>query len=296
VNRGDMMNSNLMKDKSTRINKRKAKEIFTDIEFEFIRARVEYRVIQDYLASLSCTGNIYLTVAVCFSFPPKALASGLYLPDELYDNHIPVLVWQETPYCTLDMLTQDGKYKNVKPFGMMENCYDLFKADDYIPMMVNYVYSKGIPEKFPEDEIVTMWHNLRTALKWSNRYNADSIKFKIRSFGNPGFDELNDEQMELMSKVEHNRWNMEKLLMGYRATTPLEKEEIAKDLSKKNEFKINRFAHHDICSYDDLQVDAAGVNAREYDRRISAALPLIIRTDKRLRKYVNKIRQSRHSE
>ena len=281
VNRNDMMNCDVMKNNETRIYPHEDKKIFTDIEFEFIRANVEYPAIQDYLARLSCESNIYLTIAVCSSFPPQALATGLYLPDELYDNHIPIFVQQEIPYCTLDILTKDGKYKNVKPFGMLENCYDLGKADDRIPMMINYVYSKGIPEEFPEEEIVAMWRNLRTALKWSNRYNADSIKFKIRSFYNSVVDEqLNDKQIELMAKVEHNRWNIEKLLMGYRAVTPIEKEEIAENLSKKTEYKNKRFAHRDICAYEDLQVDESGTDPREYDRRISASIPLIIKSSK----------------
>ena len=262
---------------------------FTDIEFEFIKARVENLAIQDYLSGLSSDSNTSLTVAICFSHPPQALATGLYLPDKLYYNNIPVLVWQETPYTTLDMLTKDGKYKNVKPFGMLENWYDLCRADDRIPMMVNYVYGKGVPETFPEEEIVAMWHNLLTAHKWSNRYYADSIKFKIRSFREFNPDEpLTDEQIALMSRVEHNRWNIEKLLMGYRPTTPLEKEAITKDLSKKTKFKKDLFAHNDICAYEDLQVDENGVCASEYDKRISAALPLIIRNDKRLSEYVRK--------
>ena len=296
INRSDMMNCNIMKGEGTRIHTCDEKEIFTDVEFEFIRARVEYPAIQDYLARLSCDSNICLTVAVCFSFPPQALASGLYLPDELYNNHIPVLVRQEISYCTLDMLAKDGQYKNVKPFGMLENCYDLGKADDRIPMMVNYVYNRGIPEKFPEKEMVAMWRLLRTALQWSNRYNANSVRYKMRSFNNLCLDmehPLNDEQVELMAKVEHNRWNIEKLLMGYRATTPFEKEEIAKNPSKKNELKINRYAHNDICRYEDLQVDETGTNVRDYDRFISKSLPLIIRTDERLQKYAQKICQNK---
>jgi hypothetical protein len=287
VKRNDMTDGRILKDKGARMNTRYSNELYTDIEFEFIRANVEYPVIQDYLAGLSFNRNIYLTVAVCLPSHSQALATGLYLPDELYYNAIPVFVWQETPYCILDMLTKDGKYKNVKPFGMLENWYDLYRADDRIPMMVNYVYSKGIPERFPENEIVSMWHDLLTAHKWSNRYFSDSIKFKIRSFSN--FDrneQLDDEQIDLMARVEHNRWNMEKLLMGYRPTTSLEKEKIAKDLSQKAKFKTTLFAHNDICAYDNLKVDENGVCASEYDRRISASLPLIIRSDKRLQEYV----------
>jgi hypothetical protein len=278
VNSNDMMNPFLPYDELLSIKKQFENELFTDIEFEFIKARVEYPAIQQYLSELSCDESLYLTIAICFSYPPQSLAVGLYLPDTIYDNRIPVLVQQEIPYCTLDMLTKEGTFKNVKPFGMFDNCYDLNKADDRIPMMVNYVYSKGIPaEKFPEDEIVALWRKLPTALKWSNRYNANAIKMKIRSLGGLEVDKpLDDRQIELMARVEHNRWNIEKLLMGYRPVTSLEKTEITKDLSKKKVFKNDLFAHLDICDYDDLQDDENGVNARDYDRRISGALGLFV--------------------
>ena len=288
VNRSDMMNESVMKNEPVKISPKK--KTFTDVDFEFIKARVEYPAIQEYLSTISDNKDIYLTIAVCFSSPPNAIATGLYLPDEIYENDASVLIRQEIPYFTLDVLTKEGKYKNVKPFGMLENCYDLYKADDRIPMMVNYVYSKCVPEQFPEKEIEIMWRGLPTAHKWSNRYHADSIRVKIRSFGiNNQVEKFEGEQMELMSRVEHNRWNMEKLLMGYRATTPLEKEEIAQDLLKKSKFKKHLFAHNDISLYDDLLVDENGVCAKEYDRRITASLPLIIRTDIRLREYVGKM-------
>ncbi|MDR2232875.1 MAG: hypothetical protein LBE56_07105, partial [Tannerella sp.] len=286
VTSSNMMDDSILNHQAVRINPRDTKELFTDIEFEFIKARVEYPAIQNYIADLSGNGNLCLTIAVCISSPPRALAAGLYLPDGVYDNHIPVLVRQDIPYCTLDMLSNDGKYMQVKPFGMLENCLDLRKADDTVPMMVNYVYSRGAPEQFPENEMIEMWRHLPVAHKWSNRYQADSIKLKIRSFvDNPG-GLLNNGEIELLSKVEHNRWNMEKLLMGYRATTSEEKELIAKDLSQKNFLKKHYFAHHDICPFDSLQVDETGVHAGEYDRRISAALPLIALNDKSLREYL----------
>ena len=281
-NRSELIERNRLVDKSAHINKRSTHELFTDIEFEFIKADVTDPAIQEYLADLSCNQQLYLTVAVCYSSPHQALSTGLYLPDELYDHHIPVIIQQEIPYCTLDLIDREGRYKNVKPFGMVENCYHLSQADDRIPMMLNYVYSKGIPESFPEEEMVTMWRTLGTSLQWSNRYHADSIKYKLRSFHKIDDNEpFTDQQIDLLARVEHNRWNIEKLLMGYRPTTMLEKEAVKRDLSMKKEFKIDRFAHHDITPYDHLMCDETGVNVREYDRIISASLLLMVRDEQR---------------
>lgn len=80
---------------------------------------------------------------------------------------------------------------------------------------------------------------------------------------------MTSEQIELMAEVEHNRWNMEKLLLGYRKPTP-EEEEKCKDNAVRKEYKIKRFVHTDIRPY--YQLDEG---TKEYDRCISECLPLI---------------------
>jgi hypothetical protein len=260
------------------------KEKFTDIEFEFVKGSVEHPGIRDYLAGACTEADVYLTIAVCFSFPPQAIAAGLYLPDEVYDNRIPVIIRQEISYCTVAMLSsrlKEGgyrKYANVKPFGMLDNCYDPEKAGDLLPMMVNYVYVTRRMD-FPVEQMKAEWDKLGTAYKWSNRYNADAITLKARSFGigKPTSDEP-EVQLELMAKVEHNRWNMEKLLMGFRPTSAAEKEAIGKDSRLFKAYKA-KFVHSCICAYGELD-DAM----QENDRYISKALPFMLREYERLKK------------
>ena len=61
---------------------------------------------------------------------------------------------------------------------------------------------------------------------WSNIYQVNTIEFKMRSLG-LNFSKLDDTNIkELFAKVEHNRWNVEKLLMGYR---PLEDHTLNKE-------------------------------------------------------------------
>lgn len=51
---------------------------------------------------------------------------------------------------------------------------------------------------------------------WSNIYQINTIEFKMRSLG-MDFSKLDEPDVkELFAKVEHNRWNVEKLLMGYK--------------------------------------------------------------------------------
>jgi hypothetical protein len=263
-----------------------AKAKFTDIELQFIKSRIEHPEIRRFLNEECNNVKSLVTIAVCYQQASEVVSVGLSLPDAVYDNDIPVLIKQENSCAMLAMLSQnikDGsyrKYRNVKPFGMLEHCYDLNKADDRIPMMVNYVYdyyyrTKIIPTDFPDDDMLALWRRLSTSLKWSNRYNADSIGVKQRSFAIQPDKHITERQLEQMSIVEHNRWVIEKLLMGYRAPTVQEREIIAKDKTQKNHYK-KRFIHYDICAYKDLENDTSGSNVKEYDRCISKAIQVII--------------------
>jgi len=263
-----------------------SKTKFTDIEFEFIKSRVENPKIQEELAKLSFDAHSYLTIAVCFSFSPVAIAAGLYLPDEIYENKIPVLVQQELSNYMLSMLYRKNpndyrKYENVKPFGMLDNYYELKHTSDRLPMMINYIYEKTrenfIVNAIPDDsELEALWKRLETAKKWSNRYCAHSIYLKQRSFNINPNEELTSEQINLLVPTEHNRWNIEKLLMGYRPTTSEEKENITTGKQTKNYYK-ERFIHNDIRPYQTLTEDDNGIHVGLYDKNIAKSVPLILR-------------------
>lgn len=94
---------------------------------------------------------------------------------------------------------------------------------------------------------------------------------------------FSEREIELLAEVEHNRWNVEELLIGYSAVTEDEQKEIKADISLKNIFKKKR-KHYDIRPYQTLQPDKTGKNAREYDRCISVCLPVIV-TEKEKRNH-----------
>ena len=55
----------------------------------------------------------------------------------------------------------------------------------------------------------------------------------------------------MIAEVEHNRWNIEQLMHGYRPTTPSEHQEVLKNPSLKKAYK-QRFIHDDIRHYGEL--------------------------------------------
>lgn len=256
---------------------------FLDIEFEFIKGQAETPEIQQLLAQWAKDPQQELSIAICLNFPPQSMAMGLYLPDVIYDQNIPVFIRQETSSALLDMLNNRikkeslNRYSHVYPFGMLTNCFDLDRHSARRAQLVNYIYDfknkyKSSPAACPsESELLDGWNKLQVALQWSNLYCADSVDLKLRSlgFGTTSPLRLTTEQIELMAEVEHNRWNMEKLLLGYRKPTP-EEEEKCKDNAVRKEYKTKRFVHTDIRPYYQLEE-----GTKEYDRCISGCLPLI---------------------
>ena len=265
---------------SEKYDNTKSKDKFTDIEFEFIKGRVENPEIQKLITKWANENDEkLLTIAVCFNQSPAAIATGLYLPDAIYEKGIPVFVRQETSASTLSLLfrKEEGKenkyrkYENIRPFGMLDDAYDLKKAEDNLPMRVNYVYNYSfgektygkLPDKIPESKMKEKWNELSTALKWSNRFNANMINIKIRSLLK---DKTLGEQIDTVAQIEHNRWCIEKLLMGYRQITDSDK---AKGIDIKT-LKNQYFVHTDICAFSDLPKET-----QEIDRILSEALYLI---------------------
>lgn len=256
---------------------------FLDVGFEFIKGRAETQAVQKLLAKWAEDESRQLSIAICLNFPPQAMAMGLYLPDVIYARNIPVFVRQETSSALLNLLNNRlkeeplNRYSHVFPFGMLANSFDLDRRNTRRAQLVNYIYDyKGrygtSPSAAPsEHELQRGWDKLPVALQWSNFYCADSVDIKLRSlgFGTTPPERLTKEQVELMAEVEHNRWNMEKLLLGYRKPTPAE-EILCQDKAVRKEYTNKRFVHTDIRPFCELDE-----GTKEYDRCISECLPLV---------------------
>ena len=95
---------------------------------------------------------------------------------------------------------------------------------------------------------------------WSTHYNIHSMWTKFRcaitASGKPfnplAGEEFDNQALEELAMVEHNRWCVERLLMRYRPLTSAEQEKakIPKLLSSEVQKEIfkEQFAHLDLCS------------------------------------------------
>lgn len=290
-------------------------EFFIDLEWEFIKGDMSSFAVQQYLRECSDREkhpNKILTVAVCLDEPHQAIAAGLYMPDVVYENALQILVYQRFSDGIFKYIAEsDGnlRYKNVKPFGMLYDTFSSMCTDDYLPKLVNYVYcmeykinKNGVynwsrfKELATEDSINNTWNEeimkfesgkSGCAKRWSNIYNANSIRTKLRSVGwKDG--ELCKYVVEIMAMTEHNRWNVEQLLMHY---SPIRKSDFNDFLNLckikcgnsktcihshkygKEELK-KKMRHVDICSYNHLKYVDEGIE--RYDKALSEALPYLV--------------------
>ena len=198
----------------------------------------------------------------------------------------------------LEEKPREARYANIYPFGMNETAY---RADDKSlkrAKLINYLYStanystntfKGEMEldRIPVDELWKKadecWDSLSVSLVWSNLYNSYAIRTKLatlRAMRGLELDDrsqdtrpLSEEEVEELARVEHNRWNVEKLLMGYRK--PHKKEDGYNAIydEDKSTLKKNKklFIHHDIRPYDTLD------HIVELDKEFTRSIPWIMK-------------------
>jgi hypothetical protein len=272
---------------------------FLDVEWEFIDGSVESDEVRKYLSDAVCNPCGKVTIAVCLPEPNRAVASALYMPSEVYDKVHQVLVYQRCNDSMLREISQSNPLfrHKLKPFGIAAHSFD-FRTMGYVSTIaqeINSAYDRHDAEfrELQQSRGVVMPANggagsntngkAKSAKLWSNRYNAYSMWSKLRCVGisMENYGEFTPEQLDILARVEHNRWNMEQLLLGFR---PLSAEEqalcrvedrFAKDYyelqAKKNALKGSEYAHLDICSNERLhQVDDGSA---DIDKALVAVLP-----------------------
>ena len=131
-----------------------------------------------------------------------------------------------------------------------------------------YLHKEEKEVAYNIEELEEEWKKTKIFDKWSNIYNVSAIPAKIRSVGGKKYIASN---LEVLAEVEHNRWNVEKLLMGFRPTTDEEHKLVKADAKKKKEYK-DRFIHDDIRPFSELD-DAS----KDIDRKLIEHVPEIMR-------------------
>lgn len=249
------------------------REDFVDVEWEFVDAESWNPDVREKLRLWAQDDKQLLTIVMADKDVDKNVAMSLFLPDELYQRSIPIHKYNPNAveYDVTMPLVQMAKNVNY----IYDRCYN-----DNIENWQGQVLSSV--EINPADRD-SLWDNLSSVKRWSSIYNAMTIPSKMRSIGLTEDDwdkfyDISQQDIEILAQVEHNRWNVEELILGYRPCTDEEQEKIAADVAtQKDAFKARKI-HYDLRAYNDLRPDKTGRSAKVYDLCLSAALPLIAKT------------------
>lgn len=199
----------------------------------------------------------------------------------------------------------NGRYANIYPFGMEDMAYCFDEDSLKRAKLVNYIYSflydvlddllqnNTTNKDVLKEKLITevedrkalsldtiwseaneKWKKLSVSKKWSNFYCADNIQCKldtlqaIKGKKISKDDILTEEEMKMIAVMEHNRWNVEKLFMGFRVAKPNEdfykikniEDKTLKEGEECKDTNKDLFIHSDIRPYNELNIKSTLLN------------------------------------
>ena len=142
--------------------------------------------------------------------------------------------------------------------------------------------------------VVEAWKDLKICNRYSNINYVDSIDQKLRCILN--VKEVPSDKLQstletaiknnefALAVCEHNRWNLQQLLLGFTPCSKEKDEELRKAVVDGNETEVNRIKeelklsyeriHPNICDFNHLAKVDPG--AQPYDGGLNAAIPRIL--------------------
>lgn len=268
---------------------------FLDIEWEFIDGSTAdnwvIKRLNDYYDDCVKKEKTYLSMAFCeMEKPDKNIAGAIYLPSEFHrierfedtnkinwEKTIPIFVFQPQNEELVRNAQQEAPlYENIFSFGSMRESYDPSISQRIREgKRINYIYNKGEDYLYmtsDQEELDRKWRERSFLNQVSNIYCANHIGVKLRSMGIDEEALLRKEKIpekyeKVMAAVEHNRWNVEKLLLGFDSVEESrwrqlkemeslkESDAFKKEMKELKTLKNDQYVHHCIAPFDQLLED-----------------------------------------
>lgn len=272
------------------------REDFVDVEWEFVQGDISSRVICDKIELWKTDNRQQLSIALCDADETKNLQKAIALAELTADAGTTIFVKTRDGRLMDEMRKSgDAFYAHLYPFGMTNVGYDVTLPLVKMAKLLHYYYyysftNQQPPTCMPHEEVELLWHEIELLpLRYSNVANVMCIPYKLRSVGHEKegeacFYALSQREIETLAEVEHNRWNVERLLLGFRPPTLAEQQDIRSSIEHycqtgegedlKKHYKFSR-VHYDICAFRELGIDKTGKEVRQYDYDLTACIPLI---------------------
>lgn len=242
---------------------------FLDVEWEFIQGTVAQLELQKYIED--CASKTHkMTIAICKDEPSRCLAAALNLEWRIYEKAMQVLVYNRYDDALIEQLKNKKEsevyspFKNkLKAFGMASKCFrkDILEDSDTLAKEFHKVYMN---DENAEIEKLTDY--------WSNVYVSNTLWTKLRCVERMN-ETIDDKDIDILAEVEHNRWNIEKLIMSFRPLTKEEQDQARQSKKNKDSYK-DKMAHLNICSNGRLEEIDKGVKKYDIDIIEKTALKL----------------------
>ena len=233
------------------------REDFVDVEWEFVEAESWNVGVREKLQRWAKDEQQLLTVVLAGNDAEKNKSMSLLMPSELYEQHIPIYIYGQHD-CSYDVtmpLVRMAKNVNY----IYDRCY----AENYSQLTIEQApFSMKYAVEIDSEERERSWAKLSNVKRMSSIYNAMTIATKMRSIGleEKDWDDFYDipqQDIEMLAQVEHNRWSVEELILGFRPCTDDEQTAIEADIRLKAMMKKKKI-HYDLRAYNDLRPDETG--------------------------------------
>ena len=160
------------------------------------------------------------TIYICLDSDSLGLATALSLHQKVRKYDIPIIVRTiaDTGLASLLERINSGQFDQIHAFSLINNTSTpelvLGGVHESIAKALHEVYSPLLP-----------WDDLPDDLKESNRYEADHIIVKLKAVGccierltdwNASLFTFTDEEVEVMSRMEHQRYVEERVKAGWK--------------------------------------------------------------------------------
>jgi len=174
---------------------------------------------------------------------------------------------------------------------------DNLPAFDFTNYSMYNIAINVLKHRFSSKEIQKYWDELdsghsnaspleKVAKKLSNVSCADCLEQRIKDLKSEydrdnevALDKMIKDNIEILAKCEHARWNVEELVLGYRPLNPVELWEFSTKIGEERDIYRKRKrdtekAHVDLCSCHDLR--RINPSDLRYDYFLILAIPIIL--------------------
>lgn len=208
----------------------------TEDYFKFTFRNVDLKNLQEIEKTITEIHKVQKITAIliCLEDKTSGIKIGIHLMSKLKSEkveiklHFPIQVYldeNEDIFNLPSLKSKEEKNPILSPFGLIKStCSKEIILNEKLDRVAKKILKSYNKYTGNSDE----WDTLPPDFKDSNRNQADHLPIKIRELnlkiGKAGkkrnnFRAFTDEEIDLLSKIEHNRWCAERWLSGWEYTT-----------------------------------------------------------------------------